>query len=77
MNVIRTNKPNWFGNNGEPLQSGYIYIGLPNQDPIANPKTVTFEDSQGNQSAAAQPLRTNAQGAIQLNGKAMIALPLN
>lgn len=41
---------------------------------MANPKTVTFEDSQGNQSTAAQPLRTNAQGIIQYNGKAIIAL---
>ena len=74
MNVIRTNKPNWFGNNGESLQSGYIYIGQPNQDPVTNQKTVTFEDSQGNQSTAAQPLRTNSQGIIQLNDKAIIAL---
>lgn len=74
MNVIRTNKPNFFGNNGEPLQSGYIHIGQPNQDPINFPKTVTFEDSQGNQSTAVQPLRTNAQGQIERNGKAIISL---
>jgi len=74
MNVIRTNKPNFFGNAGEPLQSGYIYIGQPNQDPIEFDKTVTFEDSQGNQSTAAQPLRTDAQGQITYNGKAMISL---
>jgi len=73
MNVIRTNRPNFFGNNGEPLQSGYIYIGQPNQDPIGFPKTVTFEDSQGNQTTAAQPLRTNAQGQVTFNGKAIIA----
>jgi len=74
MNVIRTNKPNFFGNAGEPLQSGYIYIGQPNQDPIEFDKTVTFEDSQGNQSTATQPLRTDAQGQVTYNGKAMISL---
>lgn len=74
MNVIRTNRPNFFGNAGEPLQSGYIYIGQPNQDPTSFTKTVTFEDSQGNQFTAAQPLRTNAQGQVTYNGKAIISL---
>lgn len=73
MSVIRTNQPNFFGNNAEPLQSGYIYIGQPNQDPINFEKVVTFQDSQGVQQTAAQPLRTNAQGQITFNGKAVIA----
>jgi sugar lactone lactonase YvrE len=44
MNPIQTNKPIFFGNDGEVLKSGRIYIGQPNQYPISFPKTVTFQD---------------------------------
>lgn len=74
MNPIRTNKPVFFADDGEPLASGYIYVGMPGQDPRNFPKTVKFEDSGGSQFTAAQPLRTNAQGQISYNGKAIIAL---
>ena len=74
MTPIQTNKPVFFGDNGEVLKSGYIYIGQPNQDPRTAPKTVTFKDSAGGLFTAAQPLRTNAQGQIAYNGKAIIAL---
>jgi hypothetical protein len=74
MNPIRTNKPIFFGDNGEVLKSGNIYIGQPNQWPLSFPKTVTFQDSAGSQFTAAQPLRTNSQGRIEYNGKAVMAL---
>lgn len=74
MNPIQTNKPVFFGDDGEVLKSGLIYIGQPNQWPIDFPKTVTFQDSAGSQFTAQQPLRTNSQGRIEFNGKAMIAL---
>lgn len=74
MNPIRTNKPVFFGDDGEVLKSGKIYIGQPNQWPISFPKTVTFQDSAGSQFTATQPLRTNDQGRIVYNGKAIIAL---
>lgn len=74
MNPIRTNKPVFFADDGEPLASGYIYVGLPGQDPRNFPKTVTFRDSGGGEFTAAQPLRTNGQGQISYNGKAIIAL---
>lgn len=74
MNPIRTNKPVFFGNDGDVLKSGQIYIGQPNQWPISFPKTVTFQDSSGAQFEAQQPLRTNDQGQISFNGKAIIAL---
>ena len=69
MSIIQTNQPNWFGSEGAPLKNGYIYVGLPNQDPVAFPQTVTFTNAQGNSFAAAQPLRTNDAGQIQYNGK--------
>ena len=73
MSIIDKNQPNWFGNNGEPLKSGYIYIGQPNQTPVEFPKTVTFTDSSGSSFTATQPLRTNSDGQIVWNGKAIIA----
>ena len=74
MSLIDTNKLTLF-NGGEPLSMGYIYVGLAGFDPMveANQQTVTFIDSQGNEFAAPQPLRTNAQGQIQWNGKAIEA----
>ena len=74
MNPIRTNKPVFFGDDGEVLKSGNIYIGQPSQWPLSFPKTVTLQDSAGSQFTAAQPLRTNSQGRIEYNGKAVIAL---
>lgn len=74
MNPIRTNKPTFFGNDGDVLKSGEIFIGQPNQWPIDFPKTVTFQDSAGTQFTAQQPLTTNSQGQISYNGKAIIAL---
>jgi hypothetical protein len=73
MSIVKTNQPNFFGNSGEVLKSGYIYVGQPNQDPVEFDKEVTFKDSQGNQFPAAQPLRTNSEGQISYNGKVMIA----
>lgn len=42
--------------NGNPLDNGYVYLGLPNQDPITNPISV-YWDSEAT-IPAAQPLRT-------------------
>ncbi len=74
MKPIQTNKPVFFGNDGDVLKSGQIYIGQPNQYPISFPKTVTLQDSSGAQFEAQQPLRTNDQGQVSYNGKAIIAL---
>lgn len=74
MNPIRTNKPVFFGDDGEVLKSGQIYIGQPNQWPLSFPKTVTLQDSAGSQFTAAQPLTTNNQGRIEYNGKSVMAL---
>lgn len=73
MSIVNVNQPNFFGNDGLPLKSGYIWIGEPNKSPIDFPLTVTFTDSLGNSFPATQPLRTNNQGKIQWNGKAIIA----
>jgi len=53
------------GLDGKPLDGGYIYFGLPNQNPITAPVTV-YWDSAGTQPAA-QPLRT-VNGYIVRNG---------
>ena len=74
MTPIRTNKPVFFGDNGEVLKNGFIYIGQPDSDPLDFPKSVTYQDATGSQFAAGQPLRTNSQGQISFNGKAIIAL---
>src|SRR5207253_7128630 len=44
------------GLDGKPLDSGYVYFGLPNQNPITAPITV-YWDAAGT-IPAAQPLRT-------------------
>lgn len=44
------------GLDGRPLQNGYVWFGLPNQDPITNPVTV-YWDAAGT-IPATQPLRT-------------------
>lgn len=74
MTPIQTNKPVFFGDDGEVLKSGKIYIGQPNQWPIDFPKTVTFKDAAGATFTAGQPLVTDSDGRISYNGKAMIAL---
>lgn len=76
MTPIETNKHVFFGDNGRVLQNGYIYIGIANQDPVSNPKTVTFQDPGGSQFAAEQPLRTGSDGRIvnPATGKPVIAL---
>ena len=75
MSILNTNKLTWFKDGGEPLKSGYVYVGQPGLDPQvpANQKTVTFTDSQGNSFTAPQPLRTDVNGRVQWNGKAIIA----
>jgi len=73
MAIIDTNKPNWFGNGGEPLKNGYIWIGEEYKDPKVYPLTVTLQDSAGATFPAAMPLRTNLQGQIAYEGKAVIA----
>lgn len=75
MSLLNTNKLTWFENDGAPLVLGYVYVGQSGLDPQvpANQKTVTFTDSQGNSFTAAQPLRTNEDGRMQWNGKAIEA----
>lgn len=51
--------------NGKPLENGYVYFGLPNQNPITSPITV-YWDVDGTQPAA-QPLRT-VSGYIMRSG---------
>lgn len=53
------------GLDGKPLDDGFVYFGLPNQDSIAHPVTV-YWDAAGTLPAA-QPLRT-VSGYIMKNG---------
>lgn len=57
MSTINLNPyPIAFDSNGLPLDEGYIYIGLPDLDPSANPKSVYWDVLQT--LPAEQPLRT-------------------
>lgn len=57
--------PVYTDRSGEPIESGYVYIGVANQNPITNPITV-YWDVEGT-IPAAQPLRTQG-GYIYRNG---------
>jgi hypothetical protein len=48
----------FYDREGEPLENGYIYIGLPGQNPESNPITVYWDSSLT--TTAAQPIRTLA-----------------
>ena len=74
MQPIQRNKPVFFGDDGKLLANGKIYIGQPDKDPLAYPKTVMFRDNAGNEFQAGQPLRTNENGQIAYNGSAIVAL---
>ena len=67
MIAIEAPFPQFFDKSGEPLDNGYLYIGVANQNPETNPITV-YWDSAGTQPAA-QPLRT-MNGYIVRNGTA-------
>lgn len=56
MLPVETPFKTYTGIDGKPLDNGYVYIGLPSQDPIAHPVTV-YWDAAGT-TPAAQPLRT-------------------
>ncbi len=48
--------PTFQGADGVPLEAGYIYVGVANQDPVANPITVYWDEALT--IVAAQPIRT-------------------
>jgi len=52
---------------GQPLESGYIWIGVVGQDPVSNPTNVYWDDQLSN--LATQPIRT--RGGYPLNGAAI------
>ena len=72
--IVQSDKEVFFDNEGNVLESGYIYIGQPSTDPklAANQKTVTFKDAGGSEFTAIQPLRTIG-GKIAYNGLPIIA----
>lgn len=74
MSIVDINQPNFFGNNGQILANGYIYVGQPYQDPISFEKTVTFRDSNGLEFTATQPLRTTPEGKIAYQGNPITAI---
>lgn len=65
MLPVETPFKTYTGLDGKPLDNGYVYFGLPDQDPIAHPITV-YWDAAGTLPAA-QPLRT-ANGYIMNAG---------
>lgn len=55
----------FFDRDGSPLDNGFVYVGVANQNPETNPLTVYFDDALT--IPAAQPLRTS-NGYIVRNG---------
>jgi len=59
---------------GQPLEDGFIYIGIANQDPVTNPITVywdaalTIPASQPIRTLAGYPSRAGTPGVIYLDG---------
>lgn len=41
MAVFGNSRPQFTDKNGDPISGGKLYIGLPNQDPVANPAAIT------------------------------------
>ena len=67
MTAISTAYPIFNDIDGQPLQAGYIWIGLPNLDPVTNQKQVYWD--QAFTQLATQPIRT--RGGYPLNGVAI------
>jgi len=67
MLAIEAPYPQYFDKDGSPLDEGYLYFGVANQNPETSPITV-YWDSAGTQPAV-QPLRT-MNGYIVRNGSA-------
>lgn len=65
MYAISSPYPQYFDNDGTPLDSGYVFFGAVGQNPITSPISV-YWDIEGN-TPAAQPLRT-LNGFIHRNG---------
>lgn len=65
MLAIESPQALFIGLDGQPLESGYIYFGTANANPVTSPITV-YWDAAGTQPAA-QPLRTS-RGMIVRNG---------
>lgn len=64
MNAISTAFPIFNDIDGQPLEAGYVWIGLPNLDPVTNQKQVYWD--QALTQPATQPIRT--RGGYPLNG---------
>lgn len=62
--------PQYFDNDGRPLDSGYLYFGTAGQNPETSPITV-YWDSAGTQPAA-QPIRTKNGFAMRNGAPAMV-----
>lgn len=58
MSIIQAPLPSFFDTDGSPLEAGYIYFGVANQNPETNPVTVYWDAALTQ--PAAQPIRTTA-----------------
>lgn len=65
MTIIQEPLPSFVETDGSPLEAGYIYFGVANQNPETNPITVYWDAALTQ--PAAQPLRTLA-GMVVRNG---------
>jgi hypothetical protein len=58
--------PSFTDDNGAPLQSGFVYIGVANQNPITNPVAIFFDAALT--VSAPNPLRTSGGFIVDGNG---------
>jgi hypothetical protein len=75
MQEVKNPYPIFLGLDGLALELGYIYIGLENQDPETNPKTVYWDEAgtitatQPIRTFASYPDRSGSPGQIWTSGK--------
>lgn len=73
MLAIEAPFPQYFDLDGSPLDAGFLYFGVANQNPETNPTTV-FWDAAGTQPAA-QPIRTITGFAARSGTPAVLYVP--
>lgn len=59
---------------GRPISLGYIYVGEPDLDPVANPKAISVQQESGAVIPVGQPIMTNAGGVPEYDGSPVTIL---
>lgn len=65
--------PQFFDKDGDPLDNGYLYFGLANQNPVTSPQTVYWDADET--IPAAQPIRTLNGYPVRSGTPAIVYVP--